>query len=87
MTTQWIGLPWAKLQQLSGPARQLYNHIYDYCTYASDPQYQRLHQFRMQINQHSGTDRDLLIEYFNADPAICWPGISCDPWQYYAAPY
>ena len=76
-----------KFNSLSQEARYLYTTIYDYCTYAADPQYHRLHQFRMQINKPEDRDRDILIEYFNADPAIHWPGMPCKPWDYYASPY
>jgi hypothetical protein len=76
-----------KFNSLSQEAKYLYTTIYDYCTYSPDPQYHRLHQFRTQINKLEDRDRDILIEYFNTDPAICWPGISSKPWEYYAKPY
>ena len=76
-----------KFNSLSQEAKYLYTTIYDYCTYASDPQYQRLHKFRNAINKLEGRDREVLIEYFNNDPAINWPGISSVPWQYYEKPY
>jgi hypothetical protein len=82
-----IGLPLETMMHLSPKARHLYNLIYDYCTYASDPQYQTLHKFRDKISKLGERDRDILIAYFNNDPAIKWNGMSCEPWQYYADPY
>lgn len=76
-----------KYNSLSQEAKYLYTSIYDYCTYSADPQYQRLHKFRNSINKLQGQDKAILIEYFNNDPAIRWPGISSDPWQYYEKPY
>lgn len=75
------------LQRLSGAARAVYDLIYDYCTYAADPQYKTLHQFRVMINKMEGTDKVLLMEYFNNDPAIGWNGMPCEPWLYYKDPY
>jgi hypothetical protein len=81
-------IQWSKrFNELSQEARFLYTSIYDYCTYASDPQYQRLHAYRNQISKLQGRDRDILVEYFNADPAIRWTGIPADPYAYYAQPY
>lgn len=76
-----------KLNSLSQEAKYLYTTIYDYCTYSPDPQYQRLHRFRNSINKLTGTDKEVLIEYFNNDPAINWNGISSQPWEYYKDPY
>ena len=87
MNTDSIGLPLEKLLLLSDKARTLYDLIYDYCTYSSDPQYQTLHRFRKAINMLTGTDKDLLIEYFNNDPAINWSGMKETPWEYYSKPY
>jgi hypothetical protein len=73
---------------LSENARHLYDTIYDYCTYASDPQYQTLHKFRNKIATVADLrERGILIDYFNADPAIRWNGIPADPYAYYAQPY
>ena len=82
-----MGLPMETIMRLSSKARLLYDTIYDYCTYAADPQYATLHKFRVAISKLTGRDRDILIHYFNHDPAIQWNGMSCEPWQYYAAPY
>lgn len=82
-----VGLAFAKYDLLTLDGKILYNMVYDYCTYASDPQYQTLHKFRNKINKLAGRDRELLIEYFNHDPAIRWPGMPCEPWDYYAKPY
>ena len=82
-----IGIPVEKYSKLSQEARYLYTTIYDYCTYSPDPQYKRLHAFRTSISKLEGADRDILIEYFNNDPAINWPGISSKPWDYYEKPY
>lgn len=76
-----------KYHSLSQEARYLYTTMYDYCTYAADPQYRRLHQFRNAISKLDPRDRDILIEYFNHDPAIRWPGIPQEPWHYYEKPY
>ncbi len=76
-----------KLNSLSQEAKYLYSMIYDYCTYHPDPQYHRLHQFRTQISKLEARDREIMIEYFNTDPAINWNGISSKPWDYYAKPY
>jgi hypothetical protein len=83
-----IGLPLDTIMALSENARHLYDTIYDYCTYASDPQYQTLHTFRNKIaNIADLRERVILIDYFNADPAIRWNGIPADPYAYYAQPY
>jgi len=88
MNKTTIGLAYDKYDSLTLDGKVLYNMIYDYCTYASDPQYQTLHKFRNKISKlDNHTDRELLIEYFNNDPAIKWNGMSCTPWQYYAKPY
>jgi hypothetical protein len=82
-----IGLTDEQIDALSETARQLYNNIFDYCTYASDPQYQTLHKFRMRIHALPVSDRDALIAYFNADPAITWTDMPSAPYEYYATPY
>jgi len=82
-----IGLPLETVLCLSAHARHLYDTIYDYCTYASDPQYQTLHKFRNKIAQFHGTDKEVLIAYFNSDPAIRWNGMPCAPYAYYEKPY
>jgi len=82
-----IGLSFPETRELSAQARSLYNLIFDYCTYASDPQYTVLHKFRSQINKLEGRDRELLVEYFNHDPAIRWSGMSSEPFEYYKDPY
>ena len=76
-----------RLNSMSQEAKYLYSIIFDYCTYASDPQYKVLHAFRKQINKLKPHDRDIMIEYFNSDPAINWSGISSKPWDYYEKPY
>ena len=82
-----IGLPLETVLSLSADARYLYDTIYDYCTYASDPQYQTLHKFRNKIAQLHGADKEVLVAYFNSDPAIQWTGMPCAPYEYYAKPY
>jgi len=82
-----IGLTPDKYAALSQDARYLYTCIYDYCTYAADPQYQRLHKFRQAISKLDTGDRAILIEYFNNDPAIRWPGIPEEPYEYYRKDY
>ena len=82
-----IGLAFEKYDELSIPAKALYNMLFDYCTYASDPQYKTLHKFRTKISKLEGRDREILIEYFNSDPAIRWNGMSSEPWEYYKDPY
>jgi len=82
-----VGLAYEKYDELSIPAKAIYNMLYDYCTYSSDPQYQTLHKFRVKISKLKTGDRDILIEYFNNDPAIRWNGISKEPWEYYKDPY
>ena len=82
-----VGLPFEKYEKLSDDAKNMYNKIYDYCTYSPDPRYQTLHKFRKEINSFNGRDKAFLIEYFNSDPAINWPGISDLPWKYYEKPY
>jgi len=82
-----VGLAYEKYDELSSEAKALYNMLYDYCTYASDPQYRTLHKFRTKISNLEGRDRELLIEYFNHDPAIRWNGMSSEPWTYYEKPY
>jgi hypothetical protein len=77
-----------RFNELSQEAKYIYTTIYDYCTYASDPQYQKLHQFRNVIDKKfTGKDRDILIDYFNTDPAIRWNGIPQEPFEYYRKPY
>lgn len=82
-----IMIPEEKYNSLSQEARYLYTTIYDYCTYSSDPQYKTLHKFRNSISKLEGRDREILIEYFNSDPAIRWNGMSSEPWEYYKDPY
>jgi len=82
-----IGIPTELYMELSQDAKFLYTSIYDYCTYASDPQYQRLHQYRTSISRLPEPDRSILVEYFNNDPAINWNGISSPPYEYYSKPY
>ena len=83
-----ISLPLELIMNLNDEARALYDTIYDYCTYAADPQYQILHKFRNQIDRLANAgDRDILIGYFNQDPAIRWNGMPCEPFEYYAEPY
>ena len=83
-----IGLPLDTIMTLSENAKHLYNTMYDYCTYASDPQYQTLHAFRNKIaNIANQRERGILINYFNNDPAIRWTGMPAEPWEYYAKPY
>ena len=83
-----IGLPLETIMSLSEDTRQLYDLIYDYCTYSSDPQYQTLHTFRVRIARIENTvERDILIAYFNNDPAIKWNGMTEAPYEYYAKPY
>ena len=72
---------------LSPKARHLYDLIYDYCTYSSDPQYQTLHKFRTKISKLDKRNRDVLIGYFNNDPAIRWNGMPSQPYEYYKEPY
>jgi len=82
------GLPVEIIMHLSDEARFLYANIFDYCTYAADPQYQRLHTYRNRIaalDDHR--DRDVLIGYFNSDPAIRWNGIPSEPYEYYRTDY
>jgi hypothetical protein len=82
------GLPLELIMSLNDEARALYDTIYDYCTYAADPQYQTLHKFRNQIARLANAgDREILIGYFNTDPAIQWRGMPCAPYEYYAKPY
>jgi hypothetical protein len=88
MNEKTIGLDMDAIMQLSPQARELYNAIFDYCTYASDPQYQTLHKFRNQIDRMAiAADRDALIAYFNQDPAIRFNGMHCEPFEYYKEPY
>ena len=82
------GLPIELIMSLHDEARSLYDAIYDYCTYAADPQYQVLHKFRNQIARiENAGDREILIGYFNTDPAIQWRGMPETPYAYYAEPY
>lgn len=82
------GLAFDQIQSLTAPARALYNQIFDYCTYAADPRYQTLHKFRQAIARIANTaDRDTLIAYFNADPAIQDPNMKVPAWQYFADAY
>ena len=82
-------IQWSKrYNELSQQAKLLYTSIYDYCTYSSDPQYNTLHKFRNQIDRLANTgDREVLIHYFNQDPAIVFNGMPCEPFEYYKDPY
>jgi len=83
-----IGLPLEHIMILNNEAKELYDKIYDYCTYSSDPQYQILHKFRNQIDRLADAgDREILIGYFNQDPAVRFNGIPCEPFEYYREPY
>lgn len=83
-----MGLPFNELQQLSQEAKFLYESIFDYCTYSSDPQYNKLHKYRNQIDSLKNfNDKQLLIKYFNGDPAINWPGIPEPAFDYYSKPF
>ena len=82
-----IGLEDAQIDALSETGRRLYNNIFDYCTYASDPQYQTLHKFRNRISHLDERDRAVLITYFNADPAIQDHNMTVPAWEYFEAPY
>ena len=82
-----VGLSVDIIMSLSEQARSLYDSIYDYCTYSSDPHYKTLHSFRNKISKLEGADRDVLIGYFNHDPAIRWNGIPNEPYRYYQDPY
>jgi hypothetical protein len=83
-----IGLPVDVIMCLNDEARMLYDKIYDYCTYAADPQYQKLHKYRNQIARlANAADREILIAYFNQDPAIRFRGMPCEPFEYYKEPY
>lgn len=83
-----VGLPVETVMSLTESARTIYDLLFDYCTYSSDPQYKTLHKFRNRIACiKSKRDRDILINYFNNDPAIQWNGMPCKPWEYYEKPY
>jgi hypothetical protein len=83
-----IGLPVDVILSLNAEARALYDKIYDYCTYSADPQYQILHKYRNQIDRlANAADREILISYFNQDPAIRFQGMHGEPFEYYAEPY
>jgi hypothetical protein len=82
------GLPVEMIMSLNAQARALYDAIYDYCTYAADPQYHMLHKFRNRIDRLQNiADRQILIAYFNQDPAIRFSGMVGEPFAYYAEPY
>lgn len=88
MDNSTIGMHYEKYDQLTLDGKTVYNLLFDYCMYSSDPQYQTLHKFRKKIDQLTNhTDKQLLIEYFNSDPAIRWHGIPTEPWLYYSKPY
>lgn len=87
MDTPTIGLSFDKYDSLTLDGKTLYNMLFDYCMYSSDPQYQTLHKFRNKIDKLKSGDRDILIEYFNSDPAIRWNGMPSLPWEYYSKPY
>ena len=83
-----VGLPAETIMSLSHAARELYNNIFDYCTYAADPQYHTLHAFRARIaHMENAAERDILIAYFNADPAIHDHNMTVPAYEYFAAPY
>ena len=83
-----VGLPAETIMSLSDAARTLYNCIFDYCTYAADPQYRTLHAFRTRIaHMENAAERDILIAYFNADPAIHDHNMTVPAYEYFAAPY
>jgi len=82
------GLPFETIHTLSDAARHLYDVMFDYCTYAADPQYQQIHKFRQAIARiANAADRDALIAYFNTEPAIQDHNMTVPAWQYYADPY
>lgn len=86
--TSQIGLPIETVLCFSESTRKLYDLIFDYCTYSSDPQYKVLHKFRGLINRLANpSERKIMIGYFNHDPAIRWNGMPCEPWEYYKDPY
>ena len=88
MTSARIGLTYDQIDALSETARQLYNNIFDYCTYAADPQYRTLHAFRNRIARiECSVERDILIAYFNSDPAIHDHNATVPAWQYFEDPY
>jgi len=88
MNSELAGLPGEKYDNLTLDGKVLYNLIFDYCTYSSDPQYTTLHKYRTRISKLSNhTDKQLLIEYFNNDPAIRFNGMSQEPYEYYRKPY
>lgn len=88
MNEKTVGLDMDCIMQLSPQARELYNAIFDYCTYAADPRYQTLHKFRTAIDRlASVADRDALIAYFNHDPAIQDHNMKCSAWEYFQHPY
>ena len=83
-----VGLPVETYLTLSEQAKCLYNAMFDYVTYAADPQYQTLHTYRNRIAAlDNHRDRDTLIAYCNADPAIRWNGMPEAPWVYYKKDY
>jgi hypothetical protein len=83
-----IGLPVETYLSLSDAARTVYNALFDYCTYAADPQYRTLHNFRMRIARiENCAERDILITYFNSDPAIHDHNATVPAWQYFQDPY
>jgi hypothetical protein len=87
MNETHIGLTHHQIHALSDAGRKLYNAMFDYCTYAADPQYRTLHHFRQQIAALPAADQCALIAYFNADPAIQHHHMTCSAWEYFAAPY
>lgn len=87
METGRIGLSYDKYDKLSLDGKVLYNMLADYVMYSDDPQYKTLHKFRTKIANAKDTDKSILIDYFNSDPAIKWNGMSSLPWEYYKDPY
>ena len=83
-----VGLPVETYLSLSDAARAVYNALFDYCTYAADPQYRTLHAFRNRIARiECSVERDILIAYFNSDPAIHDHNATVPAWQYFEDPY
>jgi hypothetical protein len=81
-------IPVATYMTLGAQAKQVYNALSDYLLSSADPQYQTLHKFRNAIDSiASDTDKQILINYFNAEQATNWSGMPAAPWEYYAKPY
>jgi len=81
-------IPVATYMTLGAQAQQVYTQLSDYLLSSADPQYQTLHKFRNAIAAiASDTDKQILINYFNAEQATNWSGMPAAPWEYYAKPY